>query len=490
MREGDCQATRALWERVFSEDSESFLDYYYTYKTAVNEIDTVVSSDGDSDAVIAMVHWNPYRVSVGGRLAQGERGCFRIPYIVGVATAPEHRHCGHMAALLRAGLRREAGRGTPFVWLIPADGAIYEPFDFRFAGERYCAVLPGIVSQPDGGGITVHTQGHQRQERQDFTQADDSGITVPSDAPDLGEIKICSVDDEIIPAVSDFLNGRLAGLFDIFARRDADYLKDARAQYASDGGGVAAICRGGRVEGYFSWWPEDEGITVRDLVLSRQLENAGLHSIEPPLRGWFLKELSATEMRAEAAALAAGVINVFTTGWCGEPLRATPVKNVMLRVANVRRFLELLRSDMEYRVLLRVRDTIIEENDGLFAWSVGPKGSTVEAVEKKSLISAHSGDNASKESAGKTLEEKSLVYARFVDNGPKESTVKAVEEKSSGDKTKDDTTKDKEALNRSFFKDIGCPAGACSGYLEMTAADLVEKLITERDIRIHLPECV
>ncbi len=53
--------TRALWERIFVEDSERFLDYYYHIKTADNEI-LVLERDGE---ILSMLQLNPYRLQAG-----------------------------------------------------------------------------------------------------------------------------------------------------------------------------------------------------------------------------------------------------------------------------------------------------------------------------------------------------------------------------------------------------------------------------------------
>ena len=56
-------ATRPLYEEVFSEDSSSFVDYYYSIKTKDNTI-FVVEED---EAVQAMIHLNPYTLMVNGK---------------------------------------------------------------------------------------------------------------------------------------------------------------------------------------------------------------------------------------------------------------------------------------------------------------------------------------------------------------------------------------------------------------------------------------
>ena len=52
--------TRSLYEEVFSEDSASFVDYYYSEKTKDNQVYAVEEDDG----IRAMLHLNPYRIWV------------------------------------------------------------------------------------------------------------------------------------------------------------------------------------------------------------------------------------------------------------------------------------------------------------------------------------------------------------------------------------------------------------------------------------------
>ena len=52
--------TRPLWEEVFTEDTQAFLDYYYYIKTKDNQI-YVVEEDGQ---ICSMLQLNPYRIKV------------------------------------------------------------------------------------------------------------------------------------------------------------------------------------------------------------------------------------------------------------------------------------------------------------------------------------------------------------------------------------------------------------------------------------------
>ena len=415
-------ASRVLWEAVFDEDSPSFLDYYYQHKAMENEIDVDMSaaesgeaarpdegieSAKDSVRVVSMIHWNPYSLCVGDTrantktdtklnakadgMADGARDGTedderdsitdglqdgrRIPYIVGVATLPEYRHQGRMARLLRDGLRREARRGTPFVWLIPADGAIYEPFSFRYVGKKYIVVW----DEEEQGGADRDAVGQPIA---------DQGFVIE---------ELSEADDV---RVSSFLNDRLRELCDVFAVRSRAYIADARAQFSSDGGGVAVIKHRDDIEGYFSWWPEDGILKIREMVLSRRLEKLEgdaqeekrlgpvkdspikASPIEESLRSFFYaigEERNSEELKA----LSRGRIEAVTTGWTGTPVSCMPQQNVMFRVADARSFLELFRSKTPYHIRIRVTDDIVEENNRIFDWTVDADGAKAEPFSEE-----------------------------------------------------------------------------------------------------------
>ena len=348
-----------------------------------------------------MIHWNPYVLHIGRRnpvegimsgvdtiidgdwdsgsvgesnqeevaMEAGMEGV-RIPYIVGVATLPGFRHQGRMARLLCKGLRREARRGTPFVWLIPADGAIYEPFSFRYVGRKYIITWDNNTAVGD------------RQEDRPF---EENGYGKDVAIRDVAVYEF-SVEDDARTA--SFLNQRLSEVSDVFAIRDPEYIADARAQFQSDGGGIAVVKYKDEIEGYFSWWPEDGILKLRELVLSERLEALGSQApgdgrrgsvLEAKLRSFF-SDIARKRNSDELRALAGGRIEAVTTGWAGTVVTNTPVINVMVRIANVKRFLELFRSAVPYHIRLRVRDEIVEENNLTCDWTVDAEDSRVVTV--------------------------------------------------------------------------------------------------------------
>lgn len=122
--------TKALYETVFSEDKGAFADYYYTWKTRDN---TIYAAE-DENGIHAMVHLNPFEVSVYGKVQM-------LHYIVAVATEKQYRHRGLMRNLLNLAMREMAENGEPFTFLMPASEAIYLPFGFRFVSWQRQGIL-------------------------------------------------------------------------------------------------------------------------------------------------------------------------------------------------------------------------------------------------------------------------------------------------------------------------------------------------------------
>ena len=113
--------TRSLWEEIFTEDDEAFLDYYYQVKTAENSIYIIEEEDGP----VSMLQLNPYPVQFLGET------CL-LHYIIAVATKMEYRGRGYMTRLLEKSAKDMYQAGEPFTYLMPAAEEIYYPHGFRF----------------------------------------------------------------------------------------------------------------------------------------------------------------------------------------------------------------------------------------------------------------------------------------------------------------------------------------------------------------------
>ena len=148
-------AVKSMWSEIFFEDSDRFTDYYFAEKMSNNK-GYGVKVNGE---LVSMMFLTPYPVWIktGGAdepaCAAGqnpenvpaqdpenvESGDFvqvTLYYIVGVGTKKEYRHRGYMDRMLKRALRDICEEGHPFTFLMPADPAIYEPYQFRYIYDR------------------------------------------------------------------------------------------------------------------------------------------------------------------------------------------------------------------------------------------------------------------------------------------------------------------------------------------------------------------
>lgn len=121
----ECLEAQGLWRQVFSEDTATFTDYYFSCKAGKNRGLVLEGQEG----IRAMLYLTPERVCAAGRLVDSA-------YIVGVATRPDCRRKGYMSALLKEALALLYRENVPFVFLMPASPAIYAPFDFVWIYDR------------------------------------------------------------------------------------------------------------------------------------------------------------------------------------------------------------------------------------------------------------------------------------------------------------------------------------------------------------------
>ena len=123
--------SEALYRAAFPEDKDAFVNYYYSYVTKNNKV-LVLEKE---DEIASMLHLNPYRLSVNGTVCDAY-------YYVAVATRADCRHQGMMRKLLHKSLNDIYEEGHPFTYLMPANKAIYEPFDFRIVYQQKKVELP------------------------------------------------------------------------------------------------------------------------------------------------------------------------------------------------------------------------------------------------------------------------------------------------------------------------------------------------------------
>lgn len=203
--------TRKLYETVFSEDSSSFVDYYYKEKTKENQM-YVLEEDG---GIRTMLHLNPYRMQVGPRQET-------LHYIVAVATEKAYRKRGYMGMVLKKAMEEMYQSGESFTFLMPASEKIYFPYGFR----------------------TVY------QQCKKYVTEEEAKAGEPAEEKDCREM-------------AERVNACLEERYQIYARRDEGYYRRLLQEYKSDGAALILYRKHGILEDYGILLPKTEPVPLK-----------------------------------------------------------------------------------------------------------------------------------------------------------------------------------------------------------------------------------
>ena len=337
-------ASRELWAECLPEESDGFMNYYYSVKTR----DNWIQRDEADGQLVSMIHWNPYQMHVRGRL-------WDTRYVIAVATKKEYRRQGRMARLLTEGMQKYAVEGVPFVWLMPIAEGIYEPFDFRYVYEKCEGEWPESVDAYAG------------IDSRDVEILDAEGLKSDSnyEARELqgGEIlKIRILHRNEYEEAAAFMNHELAKRYEVFTERNAKWLEVVEAEVASEDGHIWGAFDENGLAGVFHEWRGDT-IEIRELVCKEKYESGtGSQSLISAVRNTLCSEEDIK-------------ITAITTGWLGEP---KPI--IMARIINVKEFVKIIWAKIPQTLMIEIYDPLIWENNGIFRWNLNEWGSKIEKI--------------------------------------------------------------------------------------------------------------
>lgn len=234
----EVSATRALYEEVFCEDSEAFVSYYYETKAPVNTAYVLETKQGE---IVSMLHLTPYTMCVkSGDKWQRLPAC----YVVGVATRRDYRRRGCMARLLEAAVQHCAHLQISYLFLMPADAAIYEPFGFRFCYERP-EFYVNYKKEELPEGMTVvdlkTTDNGKLRNMQGEAENRTESIFGENDAARLAE----------------FANAWLYAHCDFFLQRSGEYYVNLTKELEAQRGGISVFMWKGEIAGYYAYTGEE-----------------------------------------------------------------------------------------------------------------------------------------------------------------------------------------------------------------------------------------
>ena len=337
--------TRALWERIFAEDSERFLDYYYHIKTADNEI-LVLERDGE---ILSMLQLNPYRLQLGA--AQVEAA-----YVIAVATDGRYRHQGMMARLLRRAMQDRQEKEQPFLFLMPAAEAIYRPFGFRFIYRQQS--MTGVPGVPDDAEPLTPVEDHSPVK---------AGLPQKPDGwkGSTEAWKLSPVAEDELEAAARFAEDQLSRRhIRVRTIRDRYYYHVLKKECQAENGNLCWMLQDGRRQGLVAYTYE-EAVEVREPLLPEpeRLEealNGCFGSFHRPLYvsgivpGKEQNGVQKTEGKPESGK------------WKQEPV--CPV--IMARALDLSVLTAGVRAACPVSLVLDLEDGILPDNTGCFLWQV------------------------------------------------------------------------------------------------------------------------
>ena len=312
--------TRPLWEKIFREDSQAFVDYYYFIRTRENTI-YVVEEDG---AIRSMLQKNPYRMKL-------EDSVFDSEYIVGVATEKEYRNRGYMRQLLMAALEEENRKKRPFTFLMPAAEAIYSPYDFRFIYKQKQMVLDS-----DFFSASI-----RKNEKNDGKESRDS---VTRDAG-LGDAE----------RIAEFFEKNESPKWAVCTVRDSAYYQTKILEQQSESGGVRLIFEENDLIGVF-FYAREEDLEILEPVILQEKEEAFLEAVEELRREKEqVKILGCTEKMQELWGSIPGV-------------RTEEKPLIMARITHLPTFLSAMKVPEEEEIdcSFAVIDPLLQKNSGVW----------------------------------------------------------------------------------------------------------------------------
>lgn len=254
----DVLQTRLLWEEVFTEDTKSFVDYYYSHKAKKN-ICFVIREEND---IVAMAHLTLYDICVtkekntdNGLKARELQACPTF-YIVGVATRESYRHRGYMTALLERAFVYMKENDILFTFLMPAHPAIYEPFGFQYIYKRanyhFCPAYLDKDSNVQG-------------------------------------VKLRKAEEKDCEMLASFAMEQLREGYEFFLKRDEAYFQTLLKELASENGCIYLIYVKEQFAGYFTYACEEEEF-VQEVLVKKQYESILITQEEEPKNGLLIRD--------------------------------------------------------------------------------------------------------------------------------------------------------------------------------------------------------
>ena len=302
----DKQPVYDMYQKIF-EDPEPFAQYYFEEIYATNQ---VILAEEDNK-ILGMLHLNPYHIRAGKKT-------YTLNYIVAVAVWKEYRRRGIMAEMLKKCFNDMYEQQQPFTYLMPANKAYYEPFQFRFVMDW------------------------------EETMIDDHNISYTDDTTDRN-YKIVHIMAEDYQTIQNFLE-RFMEQYKIYTVPDEPYLRRLEKESQSGDGSLLAYYEDDLLQGVFAESFEEDEVYIR-----------WAYSLEPE------HMLNQIKQRHQGKKIYITEGNLFKGNSTGRDfIQNKKVPKIMARITNLTAWGDILQGKNDFTFRILVKDPYIKDQNGVF----------------------------------------------------------------------------------------------------------------------------
>lgn len=303
---------KALWKILFK-DTDEFIEYYFTNKV----LDNKILIYEQNNQLTTMLHMNPYRISIYDKIED-------IHYIVGVGTEPSYQRQGYMKTVMEKALNDLYKFGNMFTFLMPVDERYYSSFGFSFVEDQ------NLFS-------TVYSE-------------------LPIECKynfQVKTIKNIDIDDLV-----NFYQSNMNKNYDSYIERDKSVFERLIKELLSENGNILGCYQYDKLKGYLIYYLNDN-CEVREIIY---FEFKVLEFMLYYLRKYDkFKNITITTYNNDLQVLLPYTKN----------RRWVINQSIMIRMLNIQKFVnEYIRSSEDVSFIVKINDTYIKKNKGVFRWNV------------------------------------------------------------------------------------------------------------------------
>lgn len=372
--EEQMQQVESLWDYCFEKREEPFFKYYFNEYCGYKN--TVIGGFEEFDEDLSlqtMLHLNPYTLTLHGQEQV-------VPYVVGVATAPEARGQHLMGGLMKTSFRVLRKQGIDFVTLMPIYAGIYLPFEFSFCYFRQKYVWKtGRLTLPKLGIAAkkltlVHISLANIEEVTKYGDFDlgkeQAYQEIAEKFGEQADVRPKLYNEEIQPLLAYLYEELTADFNGVPKRTDAQWEK-LLSVHALESTQCVFVHKDGEPQGYMFYSIQDgifhvlELLAKDSIVEQRLLKYADAHVSEAKKVEWLAEAWNKTYLHLQDAGQAPQLVP-FMMARCLNPQAALKKLKVQAKVTGT--------------VSLQLFDSVLEENEQTLALSIADGVLQVEAI--------------------------------------------------------------------------------------------------------------